>query len=189
MLTVLSFGCVGPGVRADPRADGAVFPSTHHIAGVPFVPGEPGACGPAALASILGHAGDPVTVEDIAHAIAAPSLAGVLPLDLERYASARGLDATVQTAVGSLAWLRQRVASDHPVVAFLDLGIGPLRQGHFVVVVGYDDAVRQVLLYSGRDPNDSMSYRRFMAAWQRTDWWALTLEPPTGGAPDGSPAS
>jgi ABC-type bacteriocin/lantibiotic exporter with double-glycine peptidase domain len=188
-LTVLSFGCAGPGVRADPRADGAALPSIHHIVGVPFVPGEPGACGPATLASILGYVGDAVTVEDIAHAIAAPSLAGVLPFDLERYASARGLHATVRTAVGSLAWLRQRVASDHPVVAFLDLGIGPLRQGHFVVVVGYDDAARQVLLYSGRDPNASMSYRRFTAAWQRTDWWALTLEPPTGGALDGSPAS
>jgi ABC-type bacteriocin/lantibiotic exporter with double-glycine peptidase domain len=156
---------------------------------VPFVPGDPGACGPAALASVLGYGGDPVTVEDIAHAVSAPSLAGVLPLDLERYASTRGPGATVYAAAGSLAWVRQRVANDHPVVAFLDLGIGPLRQGHFVVVVGYDDAAGRVLLYSGRDPNASMSYRRFLGAWQRTDWWALTLEQPRGGALDRTSAS
>ncbi len=153
------------------------------------MPGEPGACGPAALASVLGYVGDRVTVEDIAHTIAAPSLAGVLPLDLERYASARGLDATVHTVAGSLGWLRERVANDRPVVAFLDLGVGPLRQGHFVVVVGYDDPSGRVFLYSGRDANASMSYRRFTAAWQRTDGWALTLDQGTGGAAEGRSAS
>jgi hypothetical protein len=59
------------------------------------------------------------------------------------------------------------------VVAFLDLGFGPMRQGHFVVVVGYDDADQRLLLYSGHDATATMSYRRFASSWGRAGWWAL----------------
>jgi len=181
LLALLSVGCAGAGSPADRSAlESPSEPTAHHILGVPFVPGQPGACGPAALASVLGFDGDPVTVEEIAHAIGAPSLAGVLPMDLERFAAARG--AGVHTTAGSLAWLRERVASEHPVVAFLDLGVGPVRQGHFVVVVGYDDEVGKVILYSGRDSDAAMSYGRFTAAWGRAGSWALTLEGPADRA-------
>jgi hypothetical protein len=177
LLAFLSVACAGAGLPADRSArESSSAPPAHTIVGVPFVPGEPGACGPAALASVLGFDGDPVTVEEIARTIGAPSLSGVLPMDLERVAVARG--AGVQATAGSLVWLRERVASDHPVVAFLDLGVGPVRQGHFVVVVGYDDEVGKVLLYSGRDSDAAMSYRRFTAAWRRAAFWALTLEGP-----------
>lgn len=185
---ILLFGCAGPGLIEQAWTDaGSTAPPIHHIQGVPFVPGEPGACGPAALASVLGHRGDRVTVEDIARGIAAPSLAGVLPLDLERYASTRGGRATVHA--GSLVWVRARVASGQPVVAFLDLGLGPWRQGHFVVVVGYDDAAARLFLYSGKDSTASMSYRRFMAAWERTDRWALTLDAANGEQSEAPSAS
>lgn len=186
LMVLLSLGCAGAESLADPSAREAPSgPSVHRIFGVPFVPGEPGACGPAALASVLGFDGDPVTVEEIVRTVGAPSLAGVLPMDLERFAAERR--ARVQTTAGSLAWLRERVASDHPVVAFLDLGVGPVRQGHFVVVVGYDDKAGRVALYSGRDPDAAMSYRRFSAAWRRAAFWALTLGAPAGD--DGNPLS
>ncbi len=151
------------------------LPSTHRIAGVPFVPGDPGACGPAALASVLAYWGDSVTVEDIADTLAVASLAGVLPLDLARFAETRAPGATVLPESGSVAWLREQVAGDQPVIVFLDLGVGPLRRGHFVVVVGYDDAAGQVLMYSGRDPGAAMSYRRFASTWDRAGRWALAL--------------
>lgn len=140
------------------------------------MPGEPGACGPAALSSVLAYHADPVSVEEIAQAIGAPNLAGVLPLDLERFAAGRPEGDTVRTGTGSLVWLRERVASDHPVVVFLDLGIGPLRRGHFVVVIGYDDTAERVLLYSGKEANASMAYDRFDAAWRRAAFWALMFD-------------
>lgn len=178
LVITLSAGCAGSEPVGTWRSDEPFpGPTAHRITGVPFVPGVPGACGPAALASLLGYEGDVVGVDDIARAIGAPSLAGVLPLDLERYA-ARARGATVQTTQGSLTWLRHRVAADRPVVAFLDLGVGPFRQGHFVVVVGYDDAANRVLLYSGEDPGASLTYRRFTAAWRRAAFWALTLDRP-----------
>lgn len=178
LVVTLSIGCAGAESLGVSRADEAFsLPTAHHILGVPFVPGEPGACGPAALASVLGYHDDPVSVEDIAQAIGAPSLAGVLPLDLERYAAARPRGAMVRTGTGSLVWLRKQVASDHPVVAFLDLGFGPIRQGHFVVVVGYDDRAERVLVYSGKDADASMAYGRFISAWRRAAFWALMFDP------------
>jgi hypothetical protein len=99
----------------------------------------------------------------------------VLPLDLARFAETRAPGATVLAEAGSLAWLRERVAGDQPVVVFLDLGFGPVRRGHFVVLVGYDDAAGQVLLYSGRDASAAMSYRRFASSWDRAGRWALAL--------------
>lgn len=172
---IVSVGCAA-GVSPDSlrSPDGPSLPSAHRIVGVPFVPGDPGACGPAALASVLGYWGDPVTVSDIANAVSAPSLAGVLPMDLARYAATHASGLSVRAEAGTLAWLRARVADDHPVVAFLDMGFWPVRQGHFVVVVGYDDADKRVLLYSGRDASASMSYRRFASSWSRGGWWALS---------------
>jgi hypothetical protein len=76
------------------------------------------------------------------------------------------------------------------VIVFLDLGFGPWRRGHFVVVVGYDDAAGDVALYSGRDSRAIMSYARFTRAWQRAGSWALRLAPSDtvgGGALDAEP--
>jgi hypothetical protein len=173
----LALGCAA-GVPPDMLrpAVGTHLPSAHRIVGVPFVPGDPGSCGPAALASVLAFWGDPVTVQEIADALAVPSLAGVLPLDLARYAERRAPGDAVLADTGTVAWLRERVAVDQPIVVFLDLGFGPVRQGHFVVVVGYDDAAERVLLYSGRDAAAAMSYRRFASSWTRAGRWALALD-------------
>jgi hypothetical protein len=173
----LVLGCAA-GVSPDTLrpAVGTHLPSAHRIVGVPFVPGDPGACGPAALASILEFWGDPVTVQEIADTLAVPSLAGVFPLDLARFAASRAPGSAILAETGTVAWLRERVAADQPIVVFLDLGFGPMRQGHFVVVVGYDDAAERVLLYSGRDDTAAMSYREFASSWKRAGWWALALE-------------
>jgi hypothetical protein len=180
LIGIVLSGCRGggpSGVRvADDRP--SVHEQSHRIAGVPFVPGDPGACGPAALASVLAYWGDQVSVDEITHALAVPSLNGVLPMDLARFAADRAPHLT--TTIGSIDWLRDELRRDHPVVVFLDLGIGPWRRGHFVVVVGYRDASREVLLYSGRDPDAAMSYPRFVRAWTRGGSWALA-HPPSDG--------
>jgi hypothetical protein len=182
LLIEISFGCA-----ARPSAFHPTVLSGHRIDHVPFVPGDPGACGPAALSSLLAYWGDPVSVDAIARALARPSLAGVLPLDLARFADdrvsrpppepSRGVTLEATEAIGSIDWLRGEVRRDRPVIVFLDLGFGPWRRGHFVVVVGYDDAAGDVALYSGRDPRAIMSYARFTRAWQRAGSWALRLAP------------
>lgn len=188
LLIEISFGCAArPDSASRPSAFHPAASSGHRIADVPFVPGAPGACGPAALSSLLAYWGDPVPVDAIARALARPSLAGVLPLDLARFAAdrvsrpapalSRGVALEATEAIGSIDWLRGEVRRDRPVIAFLDLGFGPWRRGHFVVVVGYDDAAGDVALYSGRDARAIMSYARFTRAWQRGGSWALRLAP------------
>lgn len=186
LLIEISFGCAARPAVLHPTALSG-HRSAHRIANVPFVPGDPGACGPAALSSLLAYWGDPVPVDAIARALAKPSLAGVLPLDLARFAAdrvsrpasgvSRGVALEATETIGSIDWLRDEVRRDRPVIAFLDLGVGPWRRGHFVVVVGYDDASADVALYSGRDARAIMSYARFTRAWQRAGSWALRLAP------------
>ncbi len=186
LLIEISFGCAARPAVLHPAALSG-HRSVHRIANVPFVPGDPGACGPAALSSLLAYWGDPVPVDAIARALAKPSLAGVLPLDLARFAAdrvsrpasgvSRGAALEATETIGSIDWLRDEVRRDRPVIAFLDLGVGPWRRGHFVVVVGYDDASGDVALYSGRDARAIMSYARFTRAWQRAGSWALRLAP------------
>jgi len=164
-------GCAAP---RDAMSEPSSVPRfDHRIAGVPFIPGDPGACGPAALASLLAFGGDPVSVDDIARAVNVPSLFGVLPMDLAHFVDARATRVVTIPTMGSPDWLYRELQADHPVVAFLDLGMGPWRRGHFVVVVGYRNDPAEVLLYSGRDPNATMSGARFMSAWKRGGWWAL----------------
>ena len=180
LLIGISFGCAaGPDPSVRPFASDPTAVSAHRIDHVPFVPGDPGACGPAALASLLAYWGDPVPVDAIARALARPSLAGVLPLDLARFAADRVSNLTATT--GSIDWLQDEIRRDHPVMAFLDLGIGPWRRGHFVVVIGYREASRGLLLYSGRQPDAVMSYARFVRAWKRGGFWALAHLPSDAG--------
>ncbi|MBI3606785.1 MAG: C39 family peptidase [Nitrospirae bacterium] len=177
LIGIVLSGCSGGARSAVRVADDrpTVGERSYRIAGVPFVPGDPGACGPAALSSVLAYWGDQVSVEEIARALAVPSLNGVLPLDLARFAADRAPHLT--TTIGSIDWLRDELRRDHPVLVFLDLGIGPWRRGHFVVVIGYRDASREVLMYSGRNPDAVMSYTGFVRAWTRGGSWALAHPP------------
>lgn len=178
ILLLIIFGCAAPSQRGPGS-------SAHQISGVPFVAGEPGACGPAALSSLLAFWGDPVSADDIGRALAPPShsWSGILPMDLARFAASRGSALQARTLIGSLDVLREHVRRDQPLIAFLDLGVGPWRQGHFVVVIGYRDTPGEVLVYSGREPDTTMSYDRFARAWKRGGSWALTLHPSMPGEP------
>ena len=58
--------------------------------GVPFVRQTPGACGPAALASVMAYYGTPVELEVIVRATYTPAFKGALVSDLENFARAWG---------------------------------------------------------------------------------------------------
>jgi ABC-type bacteriocin/lantibiotic exporter with double-glycine peptidase domain len=128
----------------------------------------------------LSHWGREVNLDSLTEEIYIPKLKGTLPIDMERAARARGLEA--RSYRGSLADLRGHISLGHPVIAFLNLGNRLFPNGHFVVVTGYDDRTEQVFAHSVTEPDTGIAYGRFVEGWTKTDFWTL-LVIPKGPAP------
>lgn len=93
-------------------------------------------CAGVALASLLGHAGVIVSAAVIDDAVYDPRLGGALLADLENFAAAVGV--TPRSGRGNISALRQLLAGGYPVLVPIDLGWGPWRRPHYVVLFGFD---------------------------------------------------
>lgn len=159
----------GPAYSAVPTAAAVL------IAGVPFFPQETDGCGPAALASLLAFYDLPVELGALTLELVHPTLRGTLPLDLEQAARKRGFRTDVRA--GDLESLRTALRAGQPVIALLDVGSRLAPRGHFVVVVGFDDARQRLRLHSGLAPYVEYAYAEFHANWQKTQNWQMTIAP------------
>ena len=149
-----------------------------YVKQVPFFPQTQYQCGPASLATVLNHWGRHVTPEQIAQEIYRPRMKGTLSLDLWRYAKTQDVQASVQQ--GSWEFLEMQVSRERPVIAFLNFGFREVPLGHFLVVVGVDPDDKDVIAYSGVDKNKRIPFDRFKAAWEKTNYWSLLIEPKQG---------
>ena len=147
----------------------------HYIDQVPFYHQTAFACGPAALATVLAYQQFDVDLEALTREIVIPKLAGTLPMDMERAAKARGLRTT--TAHGDRDLLLTSIKRDRPVICLLDLGLGPVKQPHYVVITGFDDGNGLFIMHDGATPDRTMSYEQFDAYWSRAGKWMLVVEP------------
>ena len=140
---------------------------------VPFVPQEKDTCGAAALAMVLRYWERPIRHEDIASALLAPELRGIPGSRLAEFARQHGLTAIAYE--GDLAQLRDYVAKGRPLIVAWKLGRD---RYHDVVVVGFDDARRAVLV---NDPAEgaerSIPLRKFEKRWAGAGHWTLLVLP------------
>ncbi|MBI3547530.1 MAG: C39 family peptidase [Elusimicrobia bacterium] len=142
---------------------------------VPFIPNSTNQCGPAALGSLLSFWGRDEGQDRLRAELFDARWNGSLLIDLLAAARSRGLDAEMIT--GDLDRVRKELDAGRPMVAFLNVGVRIAPIGHYVVITGYDDARRAVIVHSGSKRNAELSYRRFMRQWDRTDRWALVARP------------
>ncbi len=171
LVLATTLGVAGAG--CGPRRTPPPVPTTAVAAlGVPFVAQRARDCGPAALAMVLGYFGEPASLEDLTARLYKPGLDGTLTLDLLLEAKRHGLEAR-QTR-GSLETLRATLAEGRPLLVFLDVGrVAWAPRWHFAVAIGLtQDAV---VLHSGDTPALRLPVDRFLAAWARTDHWALDV--------------
>jgi tetratricopeptide (TPR) repeat protein len=144
------------------------------VAGVPYYGQEGFACGPAALAMMLGWAGVEVSPASLTTQLA-DSARDPRPGLMEtashygRFAySIRGFDA-----------MRAELAAGHPVLVAQNLGVASKPLWNCPVAIGYAPAAGgQVVLNTGREAGKVISARLLDRLWADSDGWAMVVMRP-----------
>lgn len=158
---------LGPAVSDDARIE---------LAGVPFYPQSAYQCGPAALATVLEHAGVAVTPEQLVSAVYLPEKKGSLQIEL--VAAARRYGRVPYPIKPDLTSLLDTLRAGYPVLVLQNLGIANWPLWHFAVVIGFDARRDEFILRSGTTRREVISARRFMDTWKRAGNWGLVALPP-----------
>ncbi|PUE57570.1 hypothetical protein B9Z36_06490 [Limnohabitans sp. Rim8] len=143
---------------------------------VAFYPQTQDQCGPAALATVLHHAGIERTLQQLEADVYVPQRQGSLPLEMLGGARRAGvLPYLLKTEPQALL---QEVAAGHPVVVLQNLRWDWLPLWHYAVVVGYDQTAGTVVLRSGDEKRLLMSMADFESSWAKANRWAFVALPP-----------
>lgn len=146
----------------------------HLIKGVPVLTQGDKLCGPAALATVMNYHGNPVTQKEVAASVFTEKAQGTFTLDMLLYAKdTKGLAATHYS--GDLNDIRRRLRDGNPVVLFLKSAIRRFPKGHYVVVTGFSDTHKVVIMHDGGDQPVIMSYNTLMASWRKTAYSTLLV--------------
>jgi tetratricopeptide (TPR) repeat protein len=147
---------------------------TVELTAVPFFPQTEYQCGPAALATVLAHAGVNVAADDLVDEVYIAGLRGSLQLELLGATRRHGLIPYVLEP--DAAALAAELAAGYPVLVLQNLGLDRAPVWHYAVVVGI--AGDDVILRSGTERRLIERDVRFLRSWQRGDNWAfVTVEP------------
>lgn len=142
----------------------------------PFFPQQDYQCGPAALATVLVHAGAQVSPEELVGLVYIPARQGSLQIEMLA-APRRYSRVSYQIAPRFDALLRE-VAAGNPVVVLQDTGAGPVTNWHYAVVVGFDYPAGELYLRSGETRRLAMPFTVFEYTWKKSNYWAMVTMPP-----------
>jgi hypothetical protein len=155
----------------------AGLPARVELEAVPFFPQTPFHCGPAALATVLQHAGFAgVTPEALADQVFLPAREGAL--QLEMLAAARRAGALPVRLPGELVALCTELAAGQPMVVLQNLGLPIAPRWHYAVPVGYDLGAREWVLRSGTTRRERLEFGLFERTWARGGHWAFAASVP-----------
>ena len=161
------FGCAGapqlpPGLPAV------------ELTAVPFFPQTDYQCGPAALATLLKHAGADVDADALAPEVYAPGLRGSLQPELLGATRRHGfIPYVIEPEPRALA---AELVARRPVLVLQNLGVERVPVWHYAVVVGL--AGDEVVLRSGTEERRIETGSRFLREWQRgSNWGFVALAP------------
>lgn len=150
-------------------------PRTVELTQVPFFPQEEYQCGPAALATVLGYSGVPVTPEELARNVYLPSRQG--SLQVEMLAAPRRHGRISYQLKPRYADVLREVAAGNPVIVLQDLN--PMfTQWHYAVLNGFDYPSGTLYLRSGTKPRHEMPFTAFEREWMASKHWAMVVMPP-----------
>lgn len=175
--TVLGVGVVAllAGCADHPAPRIGVLPDRVELTAVPFYRGDDDQGAPTALAALLRDRGVNVTPGLVAPYLKLPASAPVLDRSLEEAARQYGL--VVYPVDGQFPALLTQVAAGNPVL--LRYRTGTLwGSDQYALLVGYDRFRSHVLLRSGNQRRQLMSFSGFVSAWQAGGNWAVLAQAP-----------
>lgn len=147
----------------------------------PFYPQTAYQCGPSALAAILQSSGvAEATPDTLAEQIYLPGRKGSLQTEL--IAATRRAERVPYLIEPRLEHLFTELRAGNPVLVLQNLKLPRWPQWHYAVVVGFNFDTQEVILRSGRDERQVLSWHRFERTWQMGNYWALVV-PPLGETP------
>lgn len=169
--------CATPPQTRAVLADGeGQLPASVDLVEVPFFAQDDFQCGPAALAMTLSAAGIAVTPDMLTPEVYLPQRKG--SLQVEMLAVPRRHGAVAYQLAPQLNDLLREVAAGTPVIVLQNLGLSWYPVWHYAVVVGYDLRKREMLLRSGREQRQVLSFVTFENTWARGEYWAMTATAP-----------
>lgn len=160
-------------LRSTPTAH---MPARAELTQVAFYPQDEHQCGPAALATALQNAGVNVPPQQLTNFVYLPEKQG--SLQVEMLAAARRHGMVAYLLQPKLADVLAEVAAGNPVVVLQNLALSWYPVWHYAVVVGYDLAREQLILRSGKDARQELSFFPFEKTWARSNYWAMVVLPP-----------
>ena len=144
------------------------------LTAVPFFPQTEYQCGPAALATVLRHAGADLDADDLVPEVYAPGLRGSLQPELLGATRRHGFIPYVIEPDASA--LIAELAARRPVLVLQNLGVDRVPVWHYAVVVGI--AGDEVILRSGTEERRIERSKYFLRSWQRGSNWAFVALAP-----------
>lgn len=168
LLVLLGMGGCSPFQRP-----GTAPPDFRVVSDVPFYR-QDGTydCGPAALASLLAHKGQPMSADHIRQQVYSPVLRGSLLPDMENYARQQGL--ATRSGRGDLDLLRRQIDAGRPVLIPLEMGWKAASAPHYIVVFGYTDAA--FLVHAGEKQSVLIASDQLLPRWEKLNRLYLYLE-------------
>jgi ABC-type bacteriocin/lantibiotic exporter with double-glycine peptidase domain len=151
--------------------------STLSLAGpslaVPYVAQTKETCGAASLAMVLRYWGQAASQDEIAGELFEDELHGIRGSRLRDLAARRGLLAMAYA--GDLAHVRAYVSKGRPLIVAWKVG---RRQYHNVVVVGFDEERREILVNDPAEgPGRRVPEETFEKRWSGAGHWTLLVIP------------
>lgn len=141
---------------------------------MPFFPQTEYQCGPAALATVLAHAGADVDADMLVSEVYVEGLRGSLQAELLGATRRHGFIPYVIAPEPDA--LLAELAARRPVLVLQNLGVERIPVWHYAVVIGADG--QEVILRSGTEERRIESGSRFLRSWQRGSSWAFVVIAP-----------
>ena len=173
LLAALLAGCAAPQTRS--LQERGRSPLGYQLLHVPFHPQEDHACGPAALATVLGASGADASPDGLAREVYLPGREGSLAPEL--LAAARRHGRFAVEIPPTLDALLAEIDAGHPVLVLLNLGLNVFPVWHYAVVTGYDLPRSELHLHSGRQADAVFALSTFERTWMRGGGFAMVVAP------------